>query len=144
MQVQNRVGGGVLRFGVLCDGLVRQHALDLELASLQGEDLGLGAGKGVDVLKGELGAVFFGGAGEEFESDLGVEGDLEAPFPEGLEADCAGLVRGRRLLVVGGCVLADGSQALSRWCGFKRRRCLYSAYWRHEVAQTGDGHGWII
>lgn len=101
MQVQVRVRGVVLRLVVLGEGLGGgAAALDLELASLQREDLGFRAGEGVEVVQGQLGAVLLCGAGEEFEGEVGAEGDFEAPLPKGLESDCAGLGCVGRLLFV--------------------------------------------
>ncbi|CCF31890.1 hypothetical protein CH063_16171, partial [Colletotrichum higginsianum] len=69
LQVQGGVGGRVLWFGVLGEGIGGEAAFNLELAALEGEDLGLDAAKSVGVLQGELGAILFGGARKELQFD---------------------------------------------------------------------------
>ena len=66
-------------------------ARDLEGAALQSIDARLGALELVGPL-GELGAVTLGGALDQADRDAVLfGGDLEAPFPEGLEDDGFGV-----------------------------------------------------
>lgn len=91
VQLKVRVYGdvrAVLRAGrVARDPLVDAGALDLQLAALQGEDLGLEAGEVVGVVEGQLGAVLLGLSGGEADGEAVGEGDLEGVGVEGLEVE---------------------------------------------------------
>lgn len=89
MEVQVRVRRVISGTSVLGDEIIVQASVDLELAAVPGQDLGLDAREGVRVALGELDAVLLCSAGEDFQGEARAIGDFEAPFPCGSEYDGA-------------------------------------------------------
>lgn len=87
MEVQIRVGGVRRGCGILGDGVIVGAAVDLDVAAVPGEDLGLDAGEVVGDALGELDPVLLSCTGEQLDDEGGAGGDLEAPFPAGLKGD---------------------------------------------------------